>query len=211
MTLSIPRLLAGAALALPLMANAVVYQFNASLAAGNEVGFISNSTATGIATLSYNDMGTMALNDDTFNFSMAVFGLDGGSVPGTAASIFHIHGAASATENATVRVFLDAAPFVFLNSGSTLLVGGSEVPAPLIPATPMSGSNAGYLPMSFLSMLTGGLAYVNVHTAGDPSGAVRGQLMQVAVVPEPETYALLLAGLGLVGAAVRRRKAAVGA
>jgi hypothetical protein len=29
----------------------------------------------------------------------------------------------------------------------------------------------------------------------------------VAAVPEPETYAMLLAGLGLIGAAVRRRKA----
>ena len=29
---------------------------------------------------------------------------------------------------------------------------------------------------------------------------------QVAVVPEPETYAMLLAGLGLVGFMARRRK-----
>jgi hypothetical protein len=29
----------------------------------------------------------------------------------------------------------------------------------------------------------------------------------VTPVPEPETYAMLLAGLGLIGAAVKRRKA----
>ena len=33
------------------------------------------------------------------------------------------------------------------------------------------------------------------------------QLYMVSAVPEPETYAMLLAGLGLVGAMVRRRKA----
>jgi hypothetical protein len=32
--------------------------------------------------------------------------------------------------------------------------------------------------------------------------------LQVAAVPEPETYAMLLAGLGLVGAIARRRKTA---
>jgi hypothetical protein len=31
--------------------------------------------------------------------------------------------------------------------------------------------------------------------------------MGVAAVPEPETYAMLLAGLGLVGAVARRRSA----
>jgi len=34
----------------------------------------------------------------------------------------------------------------------------------------------------------------------------RLQLSGVSVVPEPETYAMLLAGLGLVGAMARRRK-----
>lgn len=34
--------------------------------------------------------------------------------------------------------------------------------------------------------------------------------VRVAVVPEPATYALVLAGLGLIGAATRRRKAAQG-
>lgn len=34
--------------------------------------------------------------------------------------------------------------------------------------------------------------------------------VQVAVVPEPETYAMLLAGLGLIGTMVRRRKVFLG-
>ena len=41
---------------------------------------------------------------------------------------------------------------------------------------------------------------INVQT-----GAVAGF---VTPVPEPETYALMMGGLGLVGAAVRRKKAA---
>jgi len=190
-----------------MMANAVVYQFNATLNSANEVGTPSMATATGIATLSYDTLGTALLTDDTYSFSMSVFGLTGGATPGTAASAFHIHGAATTTENGPVRVSLDSAPFMSLNSGTTLLVGGSGVSAPvLFAATPATLINAGHLSMSFLDMLQGGLAYVNVHTFAIPSGAVRGQLIQVAVVPEPETYALLLAGLGLVGGVVARRR-----
>ena len=195
-----------ALVAIPLAAQASIFQFNATLNQGNEVGAIANvSSATGVATLSYNDFGTLSLADDKYNFSMAVFGLN------APASGFHIHGAATTTENAPVRVFLDTSPFVSLVSGGTLLVGGNAVTAPVsIPATPISGVNAGHPSMSFLAILQGGLAYVNVHTplalGGNPGGEVRGQLVQVAVVPEPETFAMLLAGLGLVGWASARRR-----
>ncbi len=198
----ISRVLVAGVLAAPMMANAVVYQFNATLNGANEVGTPSAAAATGIATLSYDTFGTLSLADDKYSFSMSVFGL-----PLAGATGFHIHGAATPIENGPVRVFLDTAPFLSLNSGGTLLVGGSGVPAPvLIAATPVSGVNAGHPAMSFLDMLQGGLAYVNVHTVANPTGAVRGQLVQVAAIPEPETYALLLAGLGLVGGAVARRR-----
>ena len=180
-------LLASAALlATPLAANALVYQFNASLNGANEVPPVV-TTASGVATLFYNDLGTLTTADDLYSFSLSAFGLSG------AATGFHIHAAALAGANAGVKVSLAAAPFVSFNAGGTLLVGGSNV------ATPYAG---------FLSDLQASKAYVNVHTAAHGGGEIRGQLMQVAVVPEPSTYALLLAGLGLVGVAARRRSQA---
>ena len=200
----VSKWIAAGALVLPLAAHASIFQFNASLNNANELaaGVASAATATGLATLFYNDNGTVSLTDDTYNFSMSVFGLTGGNTPGTAASAYHIHGAATTSQTATVRVALDSAPFAALNSGSTLLVGGNNVSAPTTLFT-----NANFpTPTSFLDILKGGLAYVNVHTFVNGSGAVRGQLLQVAVVPEPETYGMLLAGLALIGTIARRRK-----
>lgn len=192
---------AAALAAVSLGAQATVYQFNASLNSANEVGGTSSATATGLATLSYDDKGTLSLADDSYNFAMSVFGLSGGG-GSLAATAFHIHGSATTTENAPVRVGLDNPSFfTFLNSGSTLLVGGSNVAPPAsIPATGVHPS------MSFLAMLQDGLAYVNVHTLANPGGAVRGQLIPVAVVPEPTSYAMLLAGLGAVFLISRRRQ-----
>ena len=197
-----------ALLAVPTASHAVVYTFNASLSGAKEVPVGSGATATGTAILDYNDQGTLSLADDAYNFSMAVFGLTGGT-GGKAANAFHIHGAANTCENGPVRVSLDnPAVFTFLNTGSALMVGGINVPAPgmlaatVAPPTP----NMGYLSMSFLDMLRSGLTYVNVHTTLNPAGAVRGQLIEVSVVPEPSTYAMLLAGLDAVGLIARRRR-----
>jgi len=187
--------------AVPTASHAVIYTFNAALSGANEVAPATAGPGTGTAILAYNDNNTLALTDDTYNFSMSVFNLSGGT-GGKAANAFHIHGAANTTQNGPVRVSLDAAPFLALNSGSTLLVGGNTVAAPTA-----LYSNGSYSNLSFLAMLRGGLTYVNVHTTANASGAVRGQLFEVSAVPEPSTYAMLLAGLGAVGFIARRRRA----
>jgi hypothetical protein len=190
-----------ALLALPTASHAVIYTFNASISGANEVGTAApGGPGSGTAILDYDDKGTPTLTDDTYNFSMSVFGLSGGTAPGTAANAFHIHGAASTTESGPVRVGLDSAPFLALNSVSTLLVGGNAVPAPTA-----LFSNGAYTNLSFLAMLRANLTYVNVHTALNPGGAVRGQLIEVTVVPEPSTYAMFAAGLGVLGLMWRRR------
>ena len=55
---------------------------------------------------------------------------------------------------------------------------------------------------ALINGLLSGLTYLNVHTANFPGGEIRGFLV---AVPEPETYALLLAGLSMLGFMVRRK------
>lgn len=51
--------------------------------------------------------------------------------------------------------------------------------------------------------LLNGLWYVNIHSSLYGGGEIRGQLLPV---PEPEAYATMLAGLGLIGMRLARRK-----
>ena len=69
-------------------------------------------------------------------------------------------------------------------------------------------ANGGTTATAFAALTTGaaaGKAYFNIHTSNFPGGEIRGFL---APVPEPETYALMLGGLGLLAVAARRRQRA---
>ena len=59
---------------------------------------------------------------------------------------------------------------------------------------------------AFLNGLNNDLAYFNIHTAANPGGEIRGQL---GLVPEPGSWALMIVGFGLTGAAMRRRSSLV--
>lgn len=179
-------LVTAAALSLPLSAHALVYQFNALINSAQEVT-PNASTANGAATLFYDDKNTAATADDSYDFTLSAFGLSG------LLSGAHIHAPAPVGVNGPVVVPLNVAPFVLFNSGGTALIGGSDVSPPFA---------------SFLSQLQGSLTYVNLHTALNPGGEIRGQLMQVAVIPEPSSAALMLAGLAVGGLALKRRSRA---
>src|SRR5262245_57045345 len=81
------------AFALPLGAQATIFQFNASLSGANERPTPITTDAFGLATLHYDDKGTVgSLLDDTFSVAVSGFDLSG---PPTG---FHIHAAATVNE-----------------------------------------------------------------------------------------------------------------
>lgn len=90
----------------------------------------------------------------------------------------HFHGPASAGFNGPIQIGLSlGSPLV----GSAVLTSTQE------------------------TQLLGEQWYLNIHSSTNPAGEIRGQLL-LAAVPEPETYAMMIAGLGLIGVAARRKR-----
>jgi hypothetical protein len=108
-------------------------------------------------------------------------------------------------------------------------IGYELFSSPMLTVSGSGANNGGVLTAGFLDSkntdvsLTGGSTYAlrvfGTKDAGFGFGtksivsvtATYGTLTPVTPVPEPETYAMLLAGLGLMGTIVRRRKTAISA
>jgi hypothetical protein len=67
------------------------------------------------------------------------------------------------------------------------------------------GGTAASAEAALIDGLNAGQAYLNIHTTFRTGGEIRGFL---AAVPEPSSWALMIAGFGLAGAGLRRRRLA---
>jgi hypothetical protein len=71
-------------------------------------------------------------------------------------------------------------------------------------------NHVGFVPNAFNDLIYGGFltsaVYFDLHTNLFPEGEVLGFFSRVGAVPEPESYALLLAGLGVLSVFARRIK-----
>jgi hypothetical protein len=73
-----------------------------------------------------------------------------------------------------------------------------------------SGGTAAGAEDALLTGLAAGQAYANIHNAEFGGGEIRGQFAappaKTSTAPEPAAWALMLLGLGLTGATLRRRQ-----
>ena len=197
--LTLAVILAAAAAAGP--ANAVIFHFATSLSGANEAP-PNASPATGSADVIFDDALHTMLVEVTFADLLG---------PNIAA---HIHSATAVPGTGTAPVATVTPTFTGFPSGTT---SGSYVH--LFDMTQASSYRAGYLSgfggstaaaeAALIQSASDGTAYLNIHTTTFTGGEIRGFL---ASVPEPATWALMLAGFGLAGAGLRsRRRALAGA
>jgi hypothetical protein len=196
MRLTVLALAATAALALAAPAQATISIYAVTLNGANESP--SNaSPGVGTATITFNSVLS------TMRVQASFSGLLGN------VTASHIHCCTAVAGTSTTGVATVTPTFTGFPSGVT---SGSYDHTFNMLAASGSWNNAfvtahgGTQALAFADLLAGaaaGKAYLNIHTNVVPGGEIRGFL---TAVPEPETWALMVGGLALLGAAARRRR-----
>ena len=124
----------------------------------------------------------------------------------------HIHGPTTFAEAGTAGVMTATPTFpgtpTGVNTGSFDQTFDYDLAsswnASFLNGNPRNGDTS----LAFATLITAiadGKAYLNLHSTSVPGGEIR-TFFQLAPVPEPQTYALMLAGLGVLGWAARRKQ-----
>jgi hypothetical protein len=185
--------IAAAATFVTAQAQAATLFKSAPLSGANEL--VPNpSTATGGGTL------LLSADQNTVNIFLSWAGLTGPAVGA------HVHCCALPGANGPVAI--DFGPPSVATGSLTRTYDLTVASTYSNDFRTANGGTAASARTAFLNGLFGGRAYYNVHTARYPGGEIRGQL---AAVPEPATWGMMIAGFGIVGGAMRsqRRKAAI--
>lgn len=176
---------------------AATFAFGGALTGANQSPAVT-TPASGYASIVYDDVARTARV--RINFA----GLTGDT---TAA---HLHAAAPGMVNGGVVSQLPSYPEFplgvragMMDATYNLTQASSWNPSFVTAHGGIAGAEA-----AFFAALTEGRGYLNVHTAAFPNGEIRANL---AAVPEPATWAMMIGGLAAVGAGLRRRSRLAGA
>jgi hypothetical protein len=186
-------LVGAALLCLPGAAQASLLVYNTSLSGPNEG---NASPGLGFATITFDDVAhTMFINA---SFS-GLTGLTTASHIHCCTAVPDTGAAGVATQVPTFTGFpLNVTSGTYVNTFD-LTQASSWNPAFV---TASGGTTAG-AEAALLGGAAAGTAYLNIHTTLFPGGEIRGFL---TAVPEPGTWALMILGVGLAGASLRRRR-----
>lgn len=168
-------------------ASAISYSATFSGAAENPA---NASTATGFGTLRVIDANTIFVDID-------YSGLSAGLAAG------HIHCCSSPTGNAGVAINFSNLSLGATSGSYTRLFDLSMASTFTSGFITSSGGTAALASARLLAALDNDQVYFNLHNSVFPGGEIRGNL---AAVPEPASWAMLVVGFGLVGGAVRRKQ-----
>ncbi|QHJ00693.1 PEP-CTERM sorting domain-containing protein [Xylophilus rhododendri] len=170
------------------LAGALVLSLGSSLAeaATVDLGTVSGTTTTGSSTSS----GSFS---DLYNFSV---GANDGTAFVSSAVTFGSYGVTLSSISLYAGTFTSASALsgltaIFSSSSTSLVNLGNGIYSNTVSGATVSLSSLS----DYTLVVTGTSAGSSAYTT----------LISVAAVPEPESYAMLLAGLGLMGCVVRRR------